>query len=369
MPAEQDNGIRGYGSIKDTVRLRHEWAGLQYFLDQPFSDYNDAMFEASDIATRFKKIREHLPETHPDLGERAEHVLHAVHKLVHMRQKIQGFPHVPRQDADLIQSWVDTTIKGEELPVLAEAMFPEWASRLDEAKDIPHITQANLWIAQKVGEYLSENGLRYTFTVDAGAGTGKTIRALRSEFRERGITGKIIGVEIAHDLAERAKRNLKRGAVQQAGIRETNIIDFLESNLEVPDHSLDVFTMVYAIHHVSGVDQERLLKLVYRKLKPGGVIAVADPTGRSNFNLTNLLINEPEAVFAAFNKHARAAKEKIRGAGFSIDEGWRKIGDNAIGQPAHTVDMPPGTPLKSREVGDTLYQGLLGYGIFAIKPK
>ena len=366
---ENGNGIVNYRSIKDTVRLGYEWADLPFFLGQQYENYDTSLFTDSQIFKRFQKIKTMLPGQSADLGDRAVRVLNGVHKLVYIRQTVQGFPHVPRQDADLIQTWVDTTIKGEELPILAEAMFPEWVSRLDEAKDIPHITQANLWVAHRIGEYLEKNEINSISGIDAGAGTGKTLLALRKELRLRGITGKLTGIEIAHDLAERAKKNLKKGAAMQAGIRERNIIGFLEISSEVPDGSQNIFTMVYVIHHLSSIDQKKLLHLIYRKLKPGGVLVIADPTGRSNFNLTSLLINEPEAVFASFNKHVRGAKSKIRSAGFLIDEGWRSQGECIITRPVQMIDMPSGTSLKSREQGGTLYQGLLGYGIFATKPK
>jgi len=362
-----------FSEIRSTIRERQEWSDVDEFLTIPIEGYSDDTFVSSPIAIRFQTITDQL-DSHPDLVKRATKVLKAVHKLVYIRQEVQKFPHVPRKDANLIQAWVDDSekgIQGEELPILATAMFPEWASRLDEGKDIPHITQANQWVAKRVVFHLKIQKIKDAVIFDAGAGTGKTIMAVRSALRSNNIRAKITGVELAPELAEKARENLKQGAAWLAAIREGNVLVELD---KVKNGTLDAFTMVYAIHHLSYQDQKQLLHMVMRKLKPGGVIAIADPTGRSDFNLKHLLINEPEAVFADFNRSVEQVTNMFGEVGFQVREDWvekkEKEGQkkSSFIKTNHQVESPPESKLTSTASGDILKQGLLGYALVGSKP-
>ncbi len=103
-------------------------------------------------------------------------------------------------------------------------------------------------------------------------------------------------------------------------------------------------------------EQLKLQQLALKKLKRRGIFAIADPTGRSKFNLENLDINEPEAVIACFRPDVDEVIESLEG--FHVDT---------------RNDIPGKVKVESFGVesdqwGDVLDQGTLGYAVVAVKP-
>lgn len=299
-------------------------------------------FHRSPIGLRFElEIRPHLPK---DLASRAEKVFTGVLALKSWRDSL-GETGLKVPDVDTIQGWVCKLIKPKEFPMFVPPAFSGWAERLTE-KPIPHIAQANQFIAERIAEHFKKSGLTNVKGVDLGAGTGATMIAVSESLQREGIEVDLKGVDLTPKLAEMARKRTGKE------VEIANALDWLEKQ---EDGSLDFITMVYAIHHLHYSEQLKLQQLVLRKLKKSGILAIADPTGRSEFNLQNLDINEPEAVMACFRPEVDEVIESLEG--FHVvtrNETPGKILVNSFG-------------VESDMSGDVLDQGTLGYALLAVK--
>jgi len=326
-----------------TNQIPLEWVDLSVFITTFPQGKLQQTFEASTIGKRFnEKIRPAL-EGEDNLAQRAASVFSAIlglrdWRITHEETGLQ----IP--DAHTIQGWVNQTIHPDEFPKFVPPAFSEWAERLTD-KPIPHITQANQWIAGKVAEHFSAEGQTTVKFADLGAGTGATINALVNALESENITVDITGVDLTPSLAELARTRTGKPVVV------ADALAWLESQ---PDESLDGISMVYAIHHMHYDDQQQLKELAFKKLKPKGIFAIADPTGRSKFNLENLDVNEPEATIACFQPNVVTLAEGLQKMGFSIP----------FAEEAHDVTT---FGIESTEQGNVLDQGTLGYGVVAIK--
>jgi len=308
-------------------------------------------FKKSSIGERFKReIKPHLSE---DLASRAETLFTGVLALKIWRdnnaktEKLnENETGLQIPDADTIQSWVGQLIKPEELPLFVPPAFSGWAERLTE-KPIPHIAQANKFIAERITSHFNTLGRDKVKGVDLGAGTGATMLAVEAELKGTGIEADISGVDLTPKLAKiAAKRTGKKVDVK-------NMLDWLK---EQKDGSLDFITSVYAMHHLSYKDQAEFQKLARKKLKKDGILAIADPTGRSDFNLKVLDVSEPEAVIACFRPDVDNVIELL--------EGFHVLTTNEMPGPIAIES----DGIQSDVHGNVLDQGTLGYAVVAIKP-
>lgn len=322
-----------------------DFEDLSHFLSLADPITIEGVFRDSDIALRFEKIKPLLPR---ELADKTRSLYIGV-LLLDKWRKENEYSGLQVPDADVIQGWVTSTFSAEEFPIVASAAFVDWGDRLDETKPIPHIGQANRWIAEKIAEHFSFAGNIYVRAVDLGAGTGATMNAISGALEEKGIEVHISGVDLTSTLVEKARKNTGKQ------VEVANALQWLE---EQEDESLDIISMVYTIHHLHYDDQKKLKKLAFRKLRKGGIFALADPTGTSEFNLRVLDPKEPEATAACFVPSVVNLAREMDAIGFSIP----------LSDEMRDVVYSSGkTTIVSTEEGNILDQGSLGYGIVAIK--
>lgn len=322
------------------------WVDLNTFLGAD-SNQKDPLvhFRESSIGKRFTQDIE--PELSIELAERAAKIFAGVLSLDSWRRS-NNEGGLLLADADLIQGWVLANISRDEFPRFVPPAFSSWEKTLTEQQILaPHIAQANTWIADVAASHFAgTKGEQPLEGVDLGAGTGSTMLALMSAFDSVGIPLNLKGVDLTPKLAKRAnERTGKRVDV-------ANALEWLQKR---PDNSLDILSMVYAIHHLHYDGQKILKQQALRVVRPGGVFAIADPTGRSDYNLSKLDINEPEAVIACFEPSLIEVALGLEALGFVVPF-------------SDQVSIVATGETKSIQQGFTLDQGLLGYAVVGVKP-
>ena len=141
--------------------------------------------------------------------------------------------------------------------------------------------------------------------LDVGCGTGEVTLLAKNRAKQ----GSVHGIDPAPEMIAVARKKALRKGLE---------IDFRVGVIEAlpfPDSSIDVVTSSLMMHHLPQELKERGLVEIYRVLKPGGRLLIADfmrPTGSF---LNHLLI--------AFTRHQRLQagiedlQKMIKGAGFS----------------------------------------------------
>lgn len=350
-------------SRKPKIELPTLFKSHRFFLDhKQYSDdapvsYDDHLkhFKESPLGQRFEaEIRPFLHDEF--LERRAETLFTAVLTLKEWRDneaKKRGLGEEEKglqvTDARIIQGWVNELIQPDEFSKFVPPAFSGWAERLT-GKPIPHIAQANRFIGERIAEHFHSLGMNKVKGVDLGAGTGATILAVEENLSGTGIEVDISGVDLTPVLANKAKERTGKE------VDVDNMLDWLNRQ---EDNSLDFITSVYAMHHLHYTEQLKLQQLAFKKLKKGGVFAIADPTGKSKFNLQNLDISEPEAVIACFRPDVDKVIKSLKG--FNI-----KTENDMLGKIEIEIEGTNGE--KSELHGNVLDQGTLGYAVVAIKP-
>jgi ubiquinone/menaquinone biosynthesis C-methylase UbiE len=100
--------------------------------------------------------------------------------------------------------------------------------------------------------------------LDIGCGGGYLSRLLAAAV---GTDGKVTGVDPSAAAIEYARRKAPRNCEFTTGLAQ---------RLELPDESVDLVTSTLAIHHIPEDLRQQALGEMYRVLRPGGRLLVAD---------------------------------------------------------------------------------------------
>ena len=169
-----------------------------------------------------------------------------------------------------------------EQPAQTEGSLIRWAHYYDLVTNLMTLGQAPRLRKMTVDKALIKPG---DLVLDVGCGTGEVTLLAKRRARE----GKVYGIDPSPEMIAVARRKAANKNID---------IDFRVGVIEAlpfPDASLDVVTSSLMMHHLPQELKVRGLAEVYRVLKPGGRLLIADfmrPTGS--------LLNH---LFIAFTRH------------------------------------------------------------------
>jgi ubiquinone/menaquinone biosynthesis C-methylase UbiE len=172
-------------------------------------------------------------------------------------------------------------------PAQTEGALIRWAHYYDFVTNILTLGQARRLRRTTVDQALIKAGDR---VLDVGCGTGEVTLAAKARAKH----GQVYGIDPAPEMIAVAGRKAARKKLE---------IDFRVGVIEAlpfPDSSIDVVTSSLMMHHLPENLKVRGLAEIYRVLKPGGRLLIADfmrPTG----SFTNHLL-------IVFTRHQRLQK-------------------------------------------------------------
>jgi ubiquinone/menaquinone biosynthesis C-methylase UbiE len=167
-------------------------------------------------------------------------------------------------------------------PAQTEGTLIRWAPYYDFTVNIVTFGKARVLRRLTVDQALIQSG---DSVLDVGCGTGEV--TLPAKIRAK--DGKVYGIDPAPEMIAVARR--------KAAYKKLDIdfrVGVIES-LPFPDASIDVITSSLMMHHLPEDLKARGLAEIYRVLKPGGRLLIADfmrPTGS--------FLNH---IFIAFTRH------------------------------------------------------------------
>jgi len=189
-----------------------------------------------------------------------------------------------------------------EQPPQTEGKLIRWAPYYDLAVNITTFGQARRLRTMTVNQALIESGDN---VLDVGCGTGEVTLLAKTRAKD----GKVSGIDPALEMVAVARSKANRKGLD---------IDFrlgVIESLPFPNASMDVVTSSLMMHHLPEDLKARGLAEIFRVLKPGGRLLIADfmrPTG-----------SFPNHLFVAFTRHhgLKSGVEDLQGplknAGFS----------------------------------------------------
>jgi ubiquinone/menaquinone biosynthesis C-methylase UbiE len=169
-----------------------------------------------------------------------------------------------------------------DMPVQTEGRLIRWAPYYDFVTNFMTLGQARRLRRVTVDQALINPG---DSVLDVGCGTGEVTLAAKKRARD----GHVYGIDPAPEMIAVARKKATRKGLN---------IDFRVGVIEAlafPDSSLDVITSSLMMHHLPEDLKVRGLAEIYRVLKPGGRLLIADfmrPTGS--------FLNH---LFIAFTRH------------------------------------------------------------------
>jgi ubiquinone/menaquinone biosynthesis C-methylase UbiE len=189
-----------------------------------------------------------------------------------------------------------------EQPAQTEGKLIRWAPYYDLMVNITSLGHAGMLRRMTVENALIQPG---NSVLDVGCGTGEV--ALLAKTRTK--AGKVYGIDPAPEMIAVARSKAARKKLD---------VDFrvgVIESLPFPDASMDVVTSSLMMHHLPEDLKVRGLAEVYRVLKPGGRLLVADFMQPSHSILNHLMM--------VFTRHQgvqnglEELQKLLQGTGFS----------------------------------------------------
>lgn len=149
-------------------------------------------------------------------------------------------------------------------PAQTEGRLIRWASFYDGLVNIMTLGQASRLRRMTVDQALLQSG---ETLLDVGCGTGGVTIPAKIRVGENGSAA---GIDPAPEMIAVARRK-----AQRAGIEIDFRVGVIES-LPFPDETFDVVTSSLMMHHLPEHLQVKGLAEIWRALKPGGRILIAD---------------------------------------------------------------------------------------------
>lgn len=118
-----------------------------------------------------------------------------------------------------------------------------------------------------------------------------------------GEEGKVVGIDFSNNMLKIGKEKLKREQIQNVELVQGNVMD-----LPFPDESFDYVTIGFGLRNTS--DYMKVLKEMYRVLKPGGLVACLDTSQPTMFGFRQLYYLYFSYIMPFFGKiFAKSYKE------------------------------------------------------------
>jgi ubiquinone/menaquinone biosynthesis C-methylase UbiE len=184
-----------------------------------------------------------------------------------------------------------------------EGRLIRWAPYYDLMVNVTSLGHAGMLRRMTVDNALIQPG---NHALDVGCGTGEVALLAKT----RGQAGRVYGIDPAPEMIAIARSKATRKKLE---------VDFRVGVIEAlpfPDASMDVVTSSLMMHHLPEDLQVRGLAEVYRVLKPGGRLLIADfmqPTG-SFLNHVFMVVTHHQKVQSGL---AEEIKQLLRKTGFS----------------------------------------------------
>ena len=187
-------------------------------------------------------------------------------------------------------------------PAQTEGRLIRWASTYDLFTNILTLGQAKRLRTMTIGHALLKPG---EAVLDVGCGTGGVTIPAKQRV---GAAGKAAGIDPAPEMIAVAQHKAQRKGLE---------IDFRLGVIEAlpyPDASFDVVTSSLMMHHLPAHVQVKGLAEIYRVLKPGGRLLIADllgPNASPSQHVLNAL-----AMHQGLKVGVEDLQSAIQGAGF-----------------------------------------------------
>lgn len=160
----------------------------------------------------------------------------------------------------------------------------------------------------KIGKYNMRNIIvsRYAWkgdeqVLDVGTGRGLLMVAIAKKLQ----TGKAIGIDIwkDEDLTGNTMPNVQLNMELEGVMDRSKIISADVRKMSFPNHSFDVVVSLMCLHNIrSQRERDIACDEMYRVLKPGGKIIIADYTKVDDYarslKRTGMQVSEPENCFS-----------------------------------------------------------------------